>query len=578
MPGACRNRAPHVTPEAVMEKGWWSSQGMRKEIVINAAANETRIAITEDGRLAELFVETANKEKMIGDIYLGKVAKVMPGIKAAFIDLGLGQDGFLHFSDIGTRFDEYSSMIGDDEEEAEGEEKGAESVAAASQAGLVARASGPYDQGPASTGMPRDKGNGEDHTQRRPPRKEIQLEKGQEIIVQITKEPVGKKGVRVTSEVSLAGRFLVLLPFDGKIGISKKISSFKEKRRLRKIVQTILPEGFGVIIRTVAEGKDDSSLTNDLKDLIDTWREIEKSVKSEQAPCLLYKDMSTTSSVIRDLFSNDVTRVVIDSRKLHKEIRAYIRYTSAQLLDKIELHKDRRPIFDVYGIEKEIETTLSRKVWLKSGGYLIIDPTEAMVVIDVNSGRYAAKKEQEQNSLRTDLEAAREICRQLRLRDIGGIIVCDFIDLDDERNKRKVFEELKKEFRKDRAKVTVLPMTEFGLVQITRQRVRQNILHSFSEPCPACGGTGLVQSRTTTLNQLERWISRFKAETREWRLVLKVHPQIADSLRVGTLSRIRRIMLRYKVLVRIEADPAVSIGEFRGLSVTQGKDVTEQYK
>jgi ribonuclease G len=199
-------------------------------------------------------------------------------------------------------------------------------------------------------------------------------------------------------------------------------------------------------------------------------------------------------------------------------------------------------------------------------------------VIDVNSGRYAAKKEQEQNSLRTDLEAAREVCRQLRLRDIGGIIVCDFIDLEDERNKRKVYEELKKEFRKDRAKVTVLPMTEFGLVQITRQRVRQNILHSFSEPCSACGGTGLVQSRLTTLNQLERWISRYKSETHEWRMVLKVHPQIADTLRVGTFSRIRKIMFQFRILVRVEPDPTVAMGDFRCFSVSQGKDVTEQFK
>jgi len=540
---------------------------MKKEILINAGANETRIAITEDGRLAELFVETANKEKMVGDIYLGKVAKVMPGIKAAFIDIGLGQDGFLHFSDIGNRFEEYSAMIGDDDEEESEEQKEAVAVEAGADTSAPPRPAPP---------PPREsqRERGGNH---RPPRREIQLEKGQEIIVQITKEPVGKKGVRVTSEVSLAGRFLVLLPFDGKIGISKKISSFKEKRRLRKIVQTILPEGFGVIIRTVAEGKDESSLTNDLKDLLNTWSEVEKTVKSEQAPCLLYKDMSTTSSVIRDLFSNDVTRVVIDSRKLHKEIRAYIKYTSAQLLDKIELHRDRRPIFDVYGIEKEIETTLARKVWLKSGGYIIIEPTEAMVVIDVNSGRYAAKKEQEQNSLRTDLEAAREICRQLRLRDIGGIIVCDFIDLDDERNKRKVFEELKKEFRRDRAKVTVLPMTEFGLVQITRQRIRQAILHSFSEPCPACGGTGLVQSRTTTLNQIERWLRRFKSESRESRIILKVNPQLADALRVGTLSRLRRLMLKYVVLIRLEPDPAVHVGEFHCFSVKQGKDITEQY-
>lgn len=541
---------------------------MRKEIIINAAANETRIAITEDGRLAELFVETANKEKMVGDIYLGTVAKVMPGIKAAFIDLGLKQDGFLHFSDIGNRLEEYSAMIGDDDENEEEEEKAtvAESALASGERRV------PPQESPSAPSPVKGRDNGKSS------RREIQLQKGQDIIVQITKEPVGKKGVRVTSEVSLAGRFLVLLPFDGKVGISKKITNFKEKRRLRKIVQSILPEGFGVIIRTVAEGKDDQSLRTDLEDLIKTWREVEKTVKTEKAPCLLYKDMATTSSVIRDLFSNDVSRVVIDSRKLHKEICAYIRYTSAQLLDKIELHKDKRPIFDTYGIEKEIETTLSRKVWLKSGGYIIIEPTEAMVVIDVNSGRYAAKKEQEQNSLRTDLEAAREICRQLRLRDIGGIIVSDFIDLEDDRNKKKVYEELKKEFRKDRAKVTVLPMTEFGLVQITRQRIRQSILHSFTEPCPACGGTGLVQSKTTTLNQLERWIRRWKAEARELRLTLRVNPELEETLTAGVVSRLRKVMLKHRVLIALEPEPNIPVGEFRIFSPKQGKDITDQFK
>ena len=545
---------------------------MKKEIIINAAANETRIAITEDGRLAELFVETANKEKMVGDIYLGKVAKVMSGIKAAFVDIGLNQDGFLHFSDIGNRFEEYSAMIGDEEDEEGDEEK--ETVVEAAGSESAGQSAPPVESPPQH---PRDNGpRGRDGGFSA--RGNIQLERGQDVIVQIIKEPVGKKGVRVTSEVSLAGRFLVLLPFDGKVGISKKISSFKEKRRLRKIVQTILPTGFGVIIRTVAEGKEEGSLKNDLEDLLGTWREIEKTVKAEKAPALLYKDMATTSSVIRDLFSNDVSRVVIDSRKLHKEISAYIKYTSPQLLEKIELHRERRPIFDTYGVEKEIETSLSRKVWMKSGGYIIIEPTEAMVVIDVNSGRYAAKKEQELNSLRTDLEAAREIARQLRLRDIGGISVCDFIDLDDERNKRKVFEELKKEFRKDRAKVTVLPMTEFGLVQITRQRIRQNILHSFTEACPACGGTGLVQSRTTTLNQLDRWIRRFKAETRGMRIILRTSPDVAAQLTEGFKSRLRKLMMQNFLLIRLEADPSIPFGEFRVLSPGDRKDITDQFK
>ncbi len=550
---------------------------MKKEIVINVAANETRIAITEDGRLAELFVETANKEKMIGDIYLGRVAKVMPGIKAAFIDLGLQQDGFLHFSDIGNRFEEYTAMIGDEEEEEQHQRSERPSSVAVEEpaesfgSGPAARQTSPY---------PHQREQSPERQENRPqqPSRDVQLVKGQEIIVQIIKEPVGKKGVRVTSEVSLAGRFLVLLPFDGKIGISKKISSFKEKRRLRKIVQGFLPEGFGVIIRTVAEGKEDESLKKDLEDLVKTWRKIEEMVKTEKAPALLYKDMATTSSVIRDLFSNEVSRVIVDGKTLYREIRAYIQYTSPQLIDKIELHKDRQPIFDKYGIEKELETSLSRKVWLKSGGYIIIEPTEAMVVVDVNSGRYAAKKEQELNSLRTDLEAAREICRQLRLRDIGGIIVCDFIDLEDEKNKRKVFEELKKEFRRDRAKVTVLPMTEFGLVQITRQRVRQNILHSFTEPCPACGGTGLVRSKTTTLNDIERWIRRFKAESREFRLVLRTTPDLAGLLRDGTYNRLRKIMVKYFVMIRLEVDASLPQGEFRFISRRQNKDITDLFK
>ncbi len=544
---------------------------MKKEIIINAADNETRIAITEEGRLAELFVETANKEKMVGDIYLGKVAKVMPGIKAAFIDLGLKQDGFLHFSDIGSRLEEYSAMIGDDEDEEEEEEKAAEPVAVAAEAA----SEGPRQHHPRNN----DSGGRDRRNQRtQPPRREINLTKGQDIIVQIIKEPVGKKGVRVTSEVSLAGRFLVLLPFDGKVGISKKITSFKEKRRLRKICQSILPEGFGAIIRTVAEGQEDESFKKDLEDLIEKWREIEATVKTEKSPTLLYKDLATTSGVIRDLFSNDVSRVVIDSRKLHKEISAYVKYNSPGMLDKIELHKDRKPIFDTFGIEKEIETTLSRKVWLKSGGYLIIEPTEAMMVIDVNSGRYAAKREQELNSLRTDLEAAREITRQLRLRDIGGIIVIDFIDLDDEKNKRKVFEELKKEFRKDRAKVTVLPMTEFGLVQITRQRIRQSILHSFTEACPSCGGSGVVQSRTTTMNQLERWLSRFKGEAKELKLVLRVNPSVASMLREGHISRLTKMMLKFRLHMKLEIDPTIQPGDFHFVSVKQGKDITDLYK
>jgi ribonuclease G len=547
---------------------------MRNEIIINATANEIRIAITEDKRLAELYVETPEKERMVGDIYLGRVAKVMPGIRAAFIDLGLKQDAFLHFSDIGSTFSDYSSLVGEEDSDVDLDDDADEENQSSAQPGdQVPQKDETHQAPPKPPPLPTEhhRGNGR-HEQPVP-----DLKSGQDIIVQVTKEPVGRKGVRVTSEVSLPGRFLVLMPFDGHIGVSKRIQNFKEKRRLRRVVRGILPRGFGVIIRTVAQEQDEESLKQDLENLVTTWREIEKSIKQEDPPALLYKDMATTSSVIRDLFSDSIERVVIDSKKLYKEIRAYVKGVSPHLLDKIEHYKEREPIFDAFGIEKEIVTVLSRKVWLKSGGYIIIEQTEAMVVIDVNSGRYAAKREQELNSLRTNLESAREICRQLRLRDIGGIIVIDFIDLDDEKNKKKVYDELRKEFRKDRAKVTVLPMTEIGLVQITRQRIRQNILHSFSEPCPVCGGGGLVESKSSVVNHIERWIRRFKSETNELRLVLTVHPSIALYLKEGSISRLFKMMVRYRTVLQLKQNPRSPISEFHFFSMKQNKDITDVY-
>ncbi|MBI2619159.1 MAG: Rne/Rng family ribonuclease [Ignavibacteriales bacterium] len=540
---------------------------MKKEIIINSLANEHRIAILEDNRLAELFVEVPGKERVVGDIYLGKVAKVMPGIRAAFIDIGLQQDAFLHFSDIGDSLQEYNALFDEDDDEDDPLEPRSVHGFAGGDGGEAAQA--------VTVAPPPTPPRARRHEDRR---RDINLQKGQEILVQITKEPVGKKGVRVTSEISLPGRFLVLLPFDGKVGVSKKLTNFKERRRLRKFVRFLLSDGFGAIIRTVAEGKTEELIKQDLEELVKVWRSIEKAVKNENAPALIYKDMNTTSSVIRDLFSHDVERVVVDEKKMFKEIKAYVQWTSPDMLNRLELYRGKEPVFDKYGVEKDIQTLLSRKVWLKSGGYIYIEKTEAMTVIDVNSGRYAAKKEQEQNSLRTDLEAAREICRQLRLRDIGGIIVIDFIDLEDEKNKKKVYDEVKKELRKDRAKVTALPLTEFGLMQLTRQRIRQSVHLSFSEACPTCGGTGLVQSKTTTINTIERWIRRFKSESREFRLQLRVHPSIGEYLTHGTISRLTRIMFKLFVKIKIVPDATLQADEFRFISVKSGKDITEDYK
>lgn len=531
---------------------------MNKSILINSTANEHRIAILEDKKLAELFVESPGKERIVGDIYLGKVARVMPGIRAAFIDIGFPQDAFLHFSDVGNSlggnnplFDDEEPEEEDDFDEEEGEQSGS---------GKRVRGNGKKDADTLSDKMITEK-----------------LEPGKEILVQITKEPTGKKGVRVTTQISLAGRFIVFLPLDYKVGVSKKIPQFKERRRLRRSVRSLIPRGYGAIIRTVAEGKTEEQLKQDLDDLMKKWQEIEKGAKSEHAPALIFKDLDTTSSVIRDLFSDDVQKVVVDDKRLYRDIKGYLRWVSPEMLDRLELYKDREPIFDQFGVEKDIQSVMQRKVWLKSGGYIILEKTEAMTVIDVNSGRYAANKEQEMNSLRTNLEAAREVVRQVRLRDIGGLIIIDFIDLEDEKNRRKVYEEVRKEFRRDRAKITVLPLTEFGLMQITRQRIRQNVQQSFSEPCPVCSGTGFVQSRSSVINQIERWIKRFRSETHEYRIELKVSPGIVEYLSSGTISRLTKIQLKFFVRIKLTVVPTLAHDEFRVYSFKQKRDITDHY-
>ncbi len=525
---------------------------MKKEIIINTTENGSRIAITEEGKLAELFVDSPDTERHVGDIYLGRIAKVMPGIKAAFIDVGMKNDAFLHFSDIADTQESFDSLIGDDvDADEDDEENETEKVISIKP------------QAPKS--------------KHRREEKRIHLVTGKEIIVQITKEPVGKKGVRVTSEVSLPGRFLVLLPFSKLVGVSKRISSFKEKKRLRKLVRSILPAGYGVIIRTNAEGEDEKLLLNDLQSLIETWKEVEINIKDEKPPALIYKDVKATSGVMRDIFNDDMERVVVDSKKMFREIKTYVKQVAPAMLDKVEFYNKKEPIFDAFGVEKEISRSLTRKIWLKSGGYIIIDHAEAMTVVDVNSGRFAGKQAQELNSLKTNLESAREISRQIRLRDLGGIIAIDFIDMQDDKNKKKVFEEVKKELSRDRAKATIYPLTELCIMQITRQRIRQNVLQSFSESCPICGGSGMVQSKSTILNTIERWLKRFRSETKELRLTLKIHPSFIEFLKSGIISRLTKLQLQYLVFIQLEEDRTLLPGEFKFISKKQNHDITQQY-
>ena len=525
---------------------------MVKEIIINSSSSQSRVAITEDGNLVDFFVDHPEKRRMVGDVYLGKVARVLPGIRAAFIDIGLKHDAFLHFSDIDEKLEALQGIFDDDDDDSDNDENEKD----------------PFEEPKVEK---KEQGN------QKPGSHVPKLHKGQELLVQIIKEPVKDKGVRVSSSISLPGRFCVLLPYDNKIGISKKINEFKERRRLRRLARGILPDNCGLIIRTAAKNQPEKALAGDLKYLVKQWDDLQNSAKNNNPPELVFKDLSTTISVIRDLFTPDVSKVFVDSKKLYKEIRNYVQFIQPELTDKIEYYKDNESIFEVFGIEKQIQALLGRKVPLPSGGHIVIEHTEAMHVVDVNSGRYAAKKEQELNSLKTDLEASREIVRQLRLRDIGGLIVIDFIDLEDEKNRKKIYDELKKEFKKDRAKIALLPMTEFGLMQITRQRVRENILQSMHEVCPYCQGTGLLTKKSNLLHEIEEWLKSYKNAGKSKSLTLRVHPSLASKFKEGKISTLARLQFKYFIRLKLLEDQKLNPQKFMILSTKTGEDLTDEF-
>ncbi len=508
---------------------------MKKEILINASIGETRIAILENGKLVELYVEQPENQRMVGDIYLGKVVNVVRGMHAAFVDIGLGQDAFLHFSDIGEVLADYRTFIELD-------------------APRNNRRNG--KRGRSYRATPRE---------------------GQQLLVQVIKEPINNKGARISTELSLPGRFLVLVPNSDAIGVSRKISNPSEKKKLKRLCREMKPDGFGLIVRTVAEGKDEETLRADLDALLKEWQQLEKKVKRISAPALVYKDAGMVSSVIRDLFTNDVRRVLIDSRKLYREIVKYLEEISPSLAKRVEFYRSKKPIFDVFGVEQEIEKSLSRKIWLPSGGYIIFDHTEALVAIDVNSGKYVRGREPEETTLKINLEAAREIARQLRLRDLGGIIVIDFIDMIDPNNKKKLYNEFRRELRKDRATSSLTQISEFGLIEMTRERIRPSLLHAFSEPCPACAGIGRVSSKTTVLNRIERWIKRFRNQRKEWSIALKVHPSIASFMSNGLMSQKRKLMWKYRIKIDLFPDETCRADEFRVLLKKDEQDVTEEF-
>jgi ribonuclease G len=510
---------------------------MHKEILINATNEEKRIAVVEEEQLVEFFVESPNRERMVGDIYKGRVRKVLPGMQAAFIDIGFSQDAFLHFSDIGNTF----TAAEDDELEEEN---------IRSAHNLRERAKNISSS----------------------------LHANQDLLVQIIKEPISNKGPRVTTDISLAGRYVVLLTNQQHVGVSRKITKPGEKKRLRRIAADHLPKGFGTIIRTAAAEKEDADLVNDYEYLLKLWRKIER--HAAQAPALhrVHQDMNMVDAVIRDHFNADVDRVLIDSRKEYREIKSYLRDFAPPLLDKLEYHKSRQPLFDNYQIEDDLQRSLEKKVWMKNGGYLFIEHTEALTSVDVNSGRFIGRKDHESNAMKTNLEAVREIARQLRLRDIGGIIIIDFIDVGAAGNKFRIYKDLLRELRRDRAITKVGEISRFGLIEMTRQRIRPSLIYNIYEICKCCNGHGQVPTMGHIVSKIERWIKRYRSQWGDRRLILQAHPEVVAYLDDGFYSRRYELMFKNFISLTLESDADMKKHEFRFLLKRNRKEMTAKIK
>ncbi len=532
---------------------------MKKEIYINAELEETRVAITEDGNLAEYFIEIPDRERLVGSIFLGKVQKIVQGMNAAFIDIGLDQDGFLHFSDVDSSMEDSFDVDDDDEDDEEQLSDAATEALRVSTTRKTTR-SKPVFQTKRSGDVV------------------INLQPKQMVLVQVVREAYASKGVRVTTRISIPGRYVVFMPFENVIGVSKKIESFKERKRLRSLAKQALPHGSGCIIRTASQHHTDVELKRDWDALLEHWNDVETKVKQMTRPGLVYKDLSIANSIIRDLFTRDVYRVVVNNKKLYKDLEKYLEDNAPIFLNRLQFYSSRLPLFEAVGLQSEIDSIFTKRVQLPGGGYIIFDHTEAMLVIDVNSGRATFDSDQENNAVKVNLEAAREVARQLRLRDIGGMIVVDFIDMSEEKNRNKLFHEMRHELQKDRAKAIVYPVTQLGLIQITRQRVRQNMSEWVSDACPTCNGSGRVHTKALLVNQIDRWLYSFRQKSREFRLLLQVHPEVASYLSSGRFSKLSKLMLRYFVKISIQPTDSHSVTEFSFHSVRTQRDITKDYK
>jgi ribonuclease G len=532
---------------------------LKREILISGGPRETRVAILEDERLVELLVDRPDHRRIVGDIYLGRVEAVLAGIQAAFVDIGQEKSAFLHASDL----------LEPEEEDENGDEPEVPDGAEAAEADSTVRE--------RRRGRNGDGANGRS---RRPlPDIEEVLKKGQILPVQVTKEPISTKGCRVTAQISLPGRFLVYMPYGSRVGVSRKIENREQRVRLREMVSALLPkDGGGVIVRTVAEGVTEEHFRREIQSLMQQWRKIQRKQRYvRKAPALLLRETTLTRSLIRDVFSDKVDALWVDVPEVDQEVRHYLEQVDPDLVSRVHLYTEETPLFDRFDIEREIKELFRPRVNLPTGGYLIIQPTEALVSIDVNTGRYTGKKDPEKTILQTNLEAAREIARQLRLRDLGGIIVADFIDMDTRANRDKVLQELRTHLARDRARTRAFAVSELGLVEMTRQRIRPALFASMTEDCPTCAGSGRVFTPEVVARRLERSLRRVAHDRREKSLAVRLHPEVALYLLEQETRLLDALGQATGLALEVRDDPMMRLDEFRLMSQPSGRDVTEVY-
>ncbi|HEX4346181.1 MAG TPA: Rne/Rng family ribonuclease [Vicinamibacterales bacterium] len=474
---------------------------MSKEMIISSNGHETIVAILEEDLVAEVFVERERHRGVVGNVYKGRVSKVLPGMQSSFIDLGLERDGFLYVAEVIDTLEEFEKLEASDDEK----------------------------EGTPAKDVKEE--------QRPQPKIEDLLKEGQEILVQVVKEPLGTKGARLTSHVTMPGRFLVFMPSVDHVGVSRKIESRDERSRLRGIVREFREaHGFtgGVIIRTAAAGRPKEDIVSDLEAFHAIWTDIRQKMESQRAPACVYREANLVGKLLRDLLTDEFQAIRIDNRQDYQRVLELVERILPTLAPRIKLHDKPFPIFEEYGVQAEIDKALKSKVWLKSGGSIVINQTEALVAIDVNTGRYIGKKSSgrlEDTIVKTNLEAAKEIVRQVRLRDLGGIIVLDFIDMEEKKNRQKVFQTVEQELKKDRSPSKAIQVSDFGLVIITRKRVKQSLERVMTEPCPYCSGTGVIKSSSTICYEILSEVKKISPDLNGHRLMLRVNPEIARALK-----------------------------------------------